>query len=61
MRNLELEGDSRCVIETTNGETPEYAHKTLKLHCGKKSILVELEKFEKNPETVQLNEELDAH
>src|ERR1019366_4218270 len=29
MRNLELEGDSRCVIETTNGKTPQPPKTTL--------------------------------
>jgi len=55
MRDLELEGDSRCTIETDAVEIPEYSTKTSRLHCGKKTILVELQKFEKKAETVQLN------
>jgi hypothetical protein len=58
MRDLELEGDSHCSITTEAAEVPDYSTKTGKLHCGKKTILIELQKFEKNAETVQLNEEL---
>lgn len=58
MRDLELEGDSHCSIETETGEVPEYSSKTGKLHCGKKTLLIELQKFQKQGETVQLNEEL---
>jgi hypothetical protein len=60
MRDLELEGDSHCSIATEAGEVPDYSTKTGKLRCGKKTILIELQRFQKNPETVQLNEELDA-
>jgi hypothetical protein len=60
MRDLELEGNSTCTIETDSGEVPDYSSKTGKLRCGKKTILIELQKFQKNRESVQLNEELDA-
>ncbi len=60
MRDLELEGDSHCTIETETRETPEISDKTAKLHCGKKTILIELQKFQKQTESVQLNEELNA-
>ena len=60
MRALELEGNSHCTIVTESAEIPEYATKTGKLRCGKKTILIELQKFQKQAESVQLNEELDA-
>ena len=60
MRDLELEGDSHCTIETETGEVPEYSSKRAKLSCGKKIVIVELQKYQKNAETVQLNEELSA-
>jgi hypothetical protein len=60
MRDLELEGNSACTIETDSKEIAEFSSKTGKLRCGKKTILIELQKFQKHQETVQLNEELDA-
>jgi hypothetical protein len=60
MQDLELEGNSHCIIETESTETPEYAGKTGKLRCGKKTILIELQKLQKYGESVQLNEELDT-
>jgi hypothetical protein len=60
MRDLELEGNSTCTIETNSAEVPDYSSKTGKLRCGKKTILIELQKFQKQRESVQLNEELDA-
>jgi hypothetical protein len=60
IRDLELEGDSHCTIETEAGEVPEYSSKRAKLNCGKKIVIVELQRYQKNPETVQLNEELSA-
>jgi len=60
MRDLELEGNSLCTIETENYEAPEFSHKTALLQCGKKSITIELQRFEKESESVQLNEELNA-
>ena len=60
MRDLELEGNSHCIIETESAEIPEYSGKTGKLRCGKKTVLIELQKFQKHGESVQLNEELDA-
>jgi hypothetical protein len=58
MRELEQEGDTHCTIETTNGETPDYSHKSAQLNCGKKAIVIELQNFQKRGENVQLNEEL---
>ncbi len=58
MRDLELEGDSHCSIATEAAEVPDYSTKTSKLQCGKKTILIELRKFQKNAETVQLDEGL---
>jgi hypothetical protein len=60
MRDLELEGNSRCTIETENAEVPDFANKTAKLHCGRKTIIIDVQKFKGYAETVQLNEELDA-
>lgn len=60
MRDLEAEGDSRCTIETENEEVPEFAHKTARLRCGKKSLVIDLQKSQNKNETVQLNEELGA-
>ena len=47
-------------LPSDNAEVPDYSSKTGKLRCGKKTILIELQKFQKQPESVQLNEELDA-
>jgi len=60
MRDLEHERNSRCTIETENLEVPNFAHKTAKLLCGKKSIIIDLQKFKEQAESVQLNEELNA-
>jgi hypothetical protein len=60
IRDLENEGNSRCTIETQNGEVPDFAIKNAYLHCGKKTINVELQKIEKNDETVSLELELNA-
>lgn len=60
MRELELEGNSRCTISTSNAEVPDFSHKTAKLQCGKKSMLIDLQRFQKYAESVQLNEELNA-
>ena len=58
LRELEDEGDSHCLIETKTAKIPEYAHTTANLRCGKKSIVIDLQKFQKQDESVQLNEEL---
>jgi hypothetical protein len=58
---LELEGDSRCTIETENAEVPDFSNKTAKLICGRKTIIIDLQKFKEQAESVQLNEELHAH
>jgi hypothetical protein len=58
MRDLESEGNSHCTIETENSEVPDYAQKTTKLHCGKKTIVVVLQKQQSKNESVSLNEEL---
>jgi hypothetical protein len=58
MRDLEAEGDSHCAIETETGEVPEYAQKTARLRCGKKSIVIYLQKPQNKNESVQLSEEM---
>jgi hypothetical protein len=58
MRDLEAKGDSHCTIETETGEVPEYAQKTARLRCGKKSIVIYLQKPQNKNESVQLNEEM---
>lgn len=58
MRELEREGDLHCTIETEAAEVPHYSTKTAKLQCGKKSILVELQRINDQKETVQLDEGL---
>jgi hypothetical protein len=60
MHDLEVEGNSRCTIETTNIETPELSWKTALLTCGKKTIRIELQKLQKQSESVQLQEELSS-
>jgi len=60
MHSLEVEGNSRCTIETINRETPDLSWKTATLTCGKKTIFIELQKFQKQDESVQLNEELSS-
>jgi hypothetical protein len=60
MRDLEVEGDSHCTIQTENAEVPEFAHKTARLRCGKKTIVIDLQNFQSKGEAVQLNEELSA-
>jgi hypothetical protein len=60
MRDLELEGNSRCTIETKNGEEPNVSIKTAKLHCGRKIIIIDLDKLKGQSESVQLSEELQA-
>ena len=60
MRDLESEGDSHCTIETETGEVPDYAQKTAKLRCGKKTIVIYLGKQQGKSETVQLSEEMSA-
>jgi hypothetical protein len=61
MRDLEAEGDSRCAIETETGEVPEYAQKTARLRCGKKSIVIYLQKPQNTNESVQLKLEMASH
>jgi hypothetical protein len=58
MRDLEREGNGHCTIETENNEVPEFANKLAKLHCGKKFIVIDLQKIERQEWTVQLKEEL---
>jgi hypothetical protein len=58
LRDLEAEGDSHCTIQTENEEIPEFIHKTARLQCGKKTIAIDLQKFQNKNETVQLNEEV---
>lgn len=57
-RDLEVEGNSHCTIETENSEVPEYAQKSARLHCGKKTIVVVLQKQQNKNESVSLNEEI---
>ena len=45
----------------STGEVPRFAYKTANLRCGKKTIVIELQKPQNKSETVQLNEELSAH
>jgi hypothetical protein len=61
MHNLETEGNSHCTIETENDESADFAHKSAKFYCGKKTITIDLQKFKGQAESVQLNEELQAH
>jgi len=61
MRDLEAEGDSHCTIETEPQEVPEYAQKTARLRCGKKSIVIYLQKPQNKNESVQLNLEMASH
>jgi hypothetical protein len=58
IRDLELEGNSHCTIETENAEVPDYTQKTARLHCGKKTIVVALQKQQNKNESVSLNEEI---
>lgn len=60
MRDLEVEGNSHCTIETESGEVPRFAYKTANLRCGKKTIVIDLQKIQNKSETVQLNEELSS-
>jgi hypothetical protein len=50
--------NGHCTIETENNEVPEFANKLAKLHCGKKFIVIDLQKIERQEWTVQLKEEL---
>jgi hypothetical protein len=59
MRDLEQEGNSKCTIETHLRDSPEYLQKTANLHCGVKTISVDLQKMQKYNETVQLSEAID--
>jgi hypothetical protein len=59
MRDLEQEGNSKCTIETQLRDSPEYLQKTATLHCGVKTISVDLQKMQKYNETVQLSEAID--
>jgi hypothetical protein len=61
MLELELDGNSSCTIETSSAEEPEYSSKSGRLRCGKKTILIELQRLQKQRESIQLNEWLDAH
>lgn len=61
MRDLEAKGDSHCTIETETGEVPAYAQKTARLRCGKKSIVLYLQKAQNKNESVQLNLEMASH
>lgn len=61
MRDLEAEGDAHCAIETETGEVPEYAQKTARLRCGKKSIVIYLQRPQNKNESVQLNLEMASH
>lgn len=58
MRDLESEGNSHCTIETETSEVPDFAQKSARLHCGKKTIVVILQKQQNKNESVSLNEEI---
>jgi hypothetical protein len=60
MRDLQAEGNSHCTIQTETGEVPDFAQKTAKLQCGKKTIVIVLQRVKDKPEVVSLNEELGA-
>jgi hypothetical protein len=60
MRDLELEGDSHCAIETDNLEGPDFANKRARLRCGKKSLVIQVQKLKAQDETTSLGEELEA-
>jgi len=60
LRDLESEGDFRCTISTESAQVPEFSHKSAKVKCGKKALVIDLRKSQKQSEVVQLNEELDA-
>ncbi len=59
MREFETQGETNCHIETRTGEVPEYAFKRAYLHCGHKTLAVEIEQIRGQSESVQLNEELN--
>jgi hypothetical protein len=61
MRDLEAEGNSQCTIQTVTEEVPEFAHKTARLRCGEKTIVIDLQKQQNKNETVQLAEEVGHH
>jgi hypothetical protein len=60
MRDLEEEGDAHCTIRIDTREVPDFAQKTANLQCGKKTIVIALQKSLNRDETVQLNEELGS-
>ncbi len=60
MRDLELEGDTHCIVQTESGEVPDFSQKTANLRCGMKTIVIGVQKIKGYDETVQLNEELNA-
>ncbi len=60
MRDLELEGDSQCSIKTDNMEGPDFGDKTATLRCGKKSLVIHVQKFKAHDEHTFLDEDLEA-
>lgn len=61
MHDLEAEGNHRCSIETKSEEGPDFSMKTVKLQCGNKGIDINLQKWGKQPESVELDEEVSGH
>jgi hypothetical protein len=55
MRDLEAGGDSRCTIETN---ITDVTQNVAQLHCGKKHLVVFLEKPRSEDESVRLNLEM---
>jgi len=60
MRDLEQEGNAQCTIQTVTRDVPEFSQKTANIHCGVKTISVDLQKMPKFSESVQLTEGIDS-
>lgn len=59
LRGFETQGDTNCDVETRTGVVSEYAFKEAYLHCGHKTLAVEIQQARGQSESVQLNEELN--
>lgn len=55
-KSLEDSGNSICTLETQSGETPDLLSKSTLIHCGRRTISVNLSRIKEQNEETQLVE-----
>jgi len=53
-KSLEDSGNTTCVIETNPSESPEFDQKDIRIHCGRRTLGIDVSKYKEQREVTQL-------